>query len=44
MIFFITVNNDMPHVWQLSYAYLSPFVVLIATLVFCVTLRKLHII
>lgn len=42
--FFYTVNKFLPDFWQSLYLYISPIVILIATILFCITLRKIHII
>lgn len=44
IMFFWTVNNRMPALWQDTYLYLSPIIILIATILLSKTLRILHII
>lgn len=44
MFFFNTVNIYMPEFWQSIYLYISPIVILIATILLCNTLRKIDII
>lgn len=44
MYFFNTVNKYLPDLWQVIYLYVSPIVILIVTILFCTTLRKIHII
>lgn len=44
IMFFRTVNNRMPALWQDTYLYLSPIIILIATILLSKTLRILHII
>lgn len=44
MYFFNTVNKYLPDLWQIIYLYVSPIVILIVTILFCTTLRKIHII
>lgn len=44
IFFFNTMNKYLPEFWQGSYLYISPIVILIATILFCITLRKIHII
>lgn len=44
IFFFASVNKYMPEIWQSAYLYISPIVILIATILFCMVLRKIHII
>lgn len=43
IFFFNTVNHFLPEIWQNIYLYISPMVILILTILFCTTLRKIHI-
>lgn len=42
--FFSIVNNFLPEFWQSIYLYTSPIMIIITTILFCITLRKIHII
>lgn len=42
--FFVFVNKYMPEIWQSAYLYISPVVILIATILFCMVLKEIHII
>lgn len=44
IIFFNIANKYLPSFWQSTYLYFSPIIILIATILFCITLRKIHII
>ena len=44
IIFFATVNNRLPIMWQECYTWSAPLVILMSTILFNKTLRKLHII
>lgn len=44
IFFFASVNKYMPEIWESAYLYISPIVILIATILFCMVLRKIHII
>lgn len=44
IFFFNTANKYLPGFWQNTYLYISPIVILIATILLCATLRKIHII
>lgn len=44
IIFFNIANKYLPSFLQSTYLYISPIVILITTILFCITLRKIHII
>ena len=44
IMFFSAVDKHLPVFWQDSYLYLSPVIILVATIMFSKTLRILHII
>lgn len=44
IFFFNTMNKYLPEIWQNTYLYLSPILILIVTIFFCIMLRKIHII
>lgn len=44
IIFFNIANKYLPNFWQSTYLYISPIIIIITTILFCITLRKMHII
>ena len=44
IIFFATVNKYLPNLWQETYLYVAPIIILVSTIILSKSLRILHII